>query len=153
MYRLHVKHSCDMECGSPAIMATLPCQNNFCSLQGLVSMRLQLIWLVVLSSIYCQLLWHIQRSVKEEGYVMLQNLRYEDRQETVKWAEQSQGQIPARKPRSKFFVLEGLNSQYTYLQGIRVSWFPQHWHYINNPAHFESQHFHMSGHFYTDMCN
>lgn len=64
MYRLHVEHSCDIECGSTAIMATLPCQNNFCSLQCLVSMQLQLIWLVVLSYNYCQPLQHIQRSVK-----------------------------------------------------------------------------------------
>lgn len=62
---------------------------------------------------------------KEEGYVMLQKLRYEDRQETVKGAEQSQGQIPARKFGFSIFVLEGSILQYacfaTYLQGICVS--------------------------------
>ena len=91
MYRLHVKHSCDMECGSPAIMATLPCQNNFCSLQGLVPMRLQLIWLVVLSSIYCQLFWHIQRSLKKRVMSCCKN--WDMKIDKKQWSEQNNHKV------------------------------------------------------------
>lgn len=148
-----------MESSSTAIMATLPCQINFFSLHGHFSMWLQIIWLVVLSINYYQPLQHLQSTLcKWRVCHVAKTLIWRSSRngEVPKYWEQSQGQIPTGQVGSSIFILEGSIFQYAFLPHVCKAslyhGFPQHWQYINNPAHFESKHFHMSGHFYTDIC-